>query len=104
MPDLDLNAITERYHRALNAKPGKGPISEAGIASITDSVCDIPDLLAALAGQQPTAQPESAIKAEAWNEGWAARASRAHLKVGECVPAPAHINPYRADRSGASNG
>ncbi len=36
-------------------------------------------------------------EARAWDEGWSARASRgyAHLKVGECVPPPAHINPYR---------
>jgi hypothetical protein len=38
---------------------------------------------------------EAEIKAEAWDEGWAARADRKHLKVGECVPAPPHINPYR---------
>lgn len=37
-------------------------------------------------------------KAEAWEEGWAARASRPHLKRGECVPPPPHINPYRADQ------
>lgn len=41
---------------------------------------------------------EAEVKAEAWDEGWAARADRKHLKVGECVPAPPHINPYRADR------
>lgn len=46
MTELDLHAIAERYHRALDAKPGKGPISDAGIAAITDSVCDIPQLLA----------------------------------------------------------
>lgn len=48
MPSLDLTAVAERYHRALNAKPGKGPISEAGIAAITDSVCDIPALITEL--------------------------------------------------------
>lgn len=31
---------------ALDAKPGKGPITEKGIAAITDSVADVPDLLA----------------------------------------------------------
>ncbi len=35
-----------RYSKALDAKPGKGPISEDGIAAITDSVCDVPQLLA----------------------------------------------------------
>lgn len=40
---------------------------------------------------------DAEIAAKAWSEGWSARASRgyAHLKVGECVPPPAHINPYR---------
>lgn len=46
MPDLDLKPIMARYSKALDAKPGKGPISEAGIAAITDSVCDVPELLA----------------------------------------------------------
>ena len=46
MPDLDLKPIMARYSKALDAKPGKGPISEAGIAAITDSVCDVPGLLA----------------------------------------------------------
>lgn len=46
MPDLDMHAIAERYRRALDAKPGKGPISEKGIAAITDSACDVPELLA----------------------------------------------------------
>lgn len=35
------------------------------------------------------------VRAEAWQEGWAYRADRAHLKHGESVPAPDHINPYR---------
>ena len=41
-----------------------------------------------------------AAAAKAWDEGWSARASRgyAHLKVGECVPPPAHINPYRKEQ------
>lgn len=42
----DLDAIAERYHKALDAKPGKGPITERGIAAITDSVCDVPEMLA----------------------------------------------------------
>lgn len=46
MPDLDLHAVAERYHRALDAKPSKGPYTDKGIAAITDSVADIPDLLA----------------------------------------------------------
>lgn len=36
-----------------------------------------------------------AVRAEAWQKGWADRADRAHLKHGESVPAPDHINPYR---------
>lgn len=43
---IDLAEIEARYSRALDAKPGKGPITERGIAAITDSVCDVPDLLA----------------------------------------------------------
>ena len=45
MSDLDLRAIAERYHHALEAKPSKGPITDRGIAAIIDSVCDVPDLL-----------------------------------------------------------
>ena len=43
------------------------------------------------------AKHDAEVAARAWSEGWSARASRgyAHLKVGECVPPPAHINPYR---------
>lgn len=43
------------------------------------------------------AKRDAEVAAKAWSEGWTARASRgyAHLKVGECVPPPAHINPYR---------
>jgi hypothetical protein len=46
MTPEQINEIAERYSRALSAKPGKGPISPDGIAAITDSVCDIPQLLA----------------------------------------------------------
>ena len=35
-----------RYSRALDAKPSKGEITADGIAAITDSVSDIPQLLA----------------------------------------------------------
>lgn len=45
MTNLDLHAVAERYHRALDAKPSKGEISADGIAAITDSVADVPDLL-----------------------------------------------------------
>lgn len=45
---LDLHAVAERYHRALDAKPGKGPMTDKGVADIPDSVADIPDLLAEL--------------------------------------------------------
>jgi len=38
--------IKARYQRALDAKPSKGDYTPAGIDAITDSVCDIPDLLA----------------------------------------------------------
>ncbi len=43
---IDLTAVQARYSRALDAKPGKGPYTERGIAALTDSVCDVPDLLA----------------------------------------------------------
>jgi len=46
MSELDLAAIAERYHRALDAKKGKGDMDADGIAAITDSVCDVPELLA----------------------------------------------------------
>jgi hypothetical protein len=43
---IDLAAVEARYSRALDAKPGKGPYREKGITALTDSVCDVPDLLA----------------------------------------------------------
>ncbi len=46
MPEPDIEAIRARYQRALDAKPSKGDYTPAGIDAITDSVCDIPDLLA----------------------------------------------------------
>ena len=46
MTDIDLSAIRERYTLALNAKPSKGPYSEKGITALTDSVCDVPELMA----------------------------------------------------------
>jgi hypothetical protein len=46
MAELDLRAIEARYSAALNAKPGKGPYTERGIAALTDSVCDVPELVA----------------------------------------------------------
>lgn len=48
MTELDLSAIAERYHRALDAKKGKGDMDADGIAAITDSVADIPEMLDAL--------------------------------------------------------
>lgn len=46
------------------------------------------------------------VSAKAWSEGWSARASRgyAHLKAGECVPPPDHINPYRKAANYPSSG
>ena len=40
-----LAAIRERYTLALNAKPSKGAYTEKGITALTDSVCDVPELL-----------------------------------------------------------
>jgi len=42
---IDLDAVRARYSKALDAKPSKGPMTPDGIAAITDSVADIPDLL-----------------------------------------------------------
>lgn len=41
-----LDAIDARYSRALDAKPGKGPIVK--VEALWDSACDVPDLLRAL--------------------------------------------------------
>ncbi len=46
MADLDLRAVMARYSRALDAKPSKGEITADGIAWITDSVADVPQMLA----------------------------------------------------------
>lgn len=41
----DIEDIKARYQAALDAKPSKGDYTDAGIAALTDSVYDIPDLL-----------------------------------------------------------
>ena len=46
MSELDLRAVMARYSKALDAKPGNGGITADGIAAITDSVADVPQLLA----------------------------------------------------------
>lgn len=61
MADLDLAAIAGRYSQALNAKPSKGEISADGIAALTDSVCDVPDLLREI--ERLTAQQNEAASA-----------------------------------------
>ena len=43
---MNLDAIRERYQKALDAKPSKGDYTPEGIDAIVDSVCDVPDLLA----------------------------------------------------------
>lgn len=37
----------------------------------------------------------AAREAAAWDAGWSARADRPHLRRGEAVPAPSHINPHQ---------
>lgn len=46
MSELDLRAVAARYSKALDAKPSKGPWEDAKVAWITDSVADVPQLLA----------------------------------------------------------
>ena len=46
---MNIDEVRARYQRALGAKPSKGDYTQAGIDAITDSVCDIPDLLAEVA-------------------------------------------------------
>lgn len=41
-----LDAVGGRYSRALDAKPSKGDFSPRGIDALTDSVCDVPPLVA----------------------------------------------------------
>lgn len=43
---MNLDAIRERYRKALDAKPSKGDYTPEGIDAIVDSVCDVPELLA----------------------------------------------------------
>lgn len=42
---VDLGEVWIRYQTALDAKPSKGDISPEGIVAITDSVCDVPELV-----------------------------------------------------------
>lgn len=45
-----LKAVAKRYSKALDAKPSKGPVTD--FDALTDSVCDIPDLLAMINQQE----------------------------------------------------
>ena len=89
MTDIDLAAIRERYTLALNAKPSKGPYSEKGITALTDSVCDVPELMAEIDRLNATIQRvrELAEKmqnehGQSWNSISGNRVSRA-LEGGE---------------------
>lgn len=85
--ELDLDAIEARYSKALDAKPGKGDISAEGIAAITDSVCDIPDLIREL-------RRRAARDAEAWETGLNTGIGykTALDMIGPDAPEP--VNPY----------
>ena len=48
MSAVDTATIRSRYETALGAKPSKGDYTQRGVDALTDSVCDIPTLLAAL--------------------------------------------------------
>ena len=48
MSAVDTATIRARYETALGAKPSKGDYTQRGIDALTDSVCDIPTLLACL--------------------------------------------------------
>lgn len=51
---IDLNAVNARYSRALDAKPSKGPWKDDEVCWITDSVADVPALLAEIRALQST--------------------------------------------------
>ena len=42
---VDLDAVRARYWKALDAKPSKGDMTEAAIAAVIDSHCDVMDLV-----------------------------------------------------------
>ena len=69
--------IRARYEAALAAKPSKGDYTEAGIAALEDSVCDIPTLIRALT--QATMTADELIE-------WAT--SVLHLWLGRIGPVP----------------
>ena len=90
----DLAVIEARYSKALDAKPGKGEITAAGIAAITDSVCDIPELVervkAAEAERDARADisPQRLAELNDWarfqsdaRDGWENRARKAEAAV-----------------------
>lgn len=64
---IDTVAIRERYTLALNAKPSKGPFTEAGISALCDSVCDVPELLKEIERLQATISDANTL----WLNGFA---------------------------------
>lgn len=92
MTSEELIAEIRDGHERQDRPEGEPPMCLA--CSPLDWPCDAVRAAAAL--EAATAH-DAEVAARAWDEGWSARASRgyAHLKVGECVPPPAHINPYR---------
>ena len=87
MSDLDLKEIAARYSKALDAKPGKGDISPDGIAALTDSVCDVPQLLAEV-------ERLTRWKSEAWPvmEGMQDLGAALGLRLGEFITGPAAVD------------
>jgi hypothetical protein len=58
-----------RYSRALDAKPSKGPWEDAKVAWITDSVADVPQLLAEIERLTTASCGAARWSAEAAEEG-----------------------------------
>jgi len=59
---IDADAVWERYQTALDAKPGKGAYTGDGIAALTDSVCDVPEMLHEIERLQGLAGPNERVR------------------------------------------
>ena len=100
---MNLDAIRERYQQALDAKPSKGDYTPAGIDALTDSVCDIPDLLVELGDLLAEVDRLTRWKAEALPvmTGLQELGKALGLTLGESITGPSAVDAAHALRARA---
>ena len=97
---MNVDEIRERYQRALDAKPSKGDYTPAGIDALTDSVCDIPDLLVELGDLLAEVDRLTRWKAEALPvmTGLQELGKVLGLTLGESITGPSAVDAAHALR------